>query len=186
MPTGFCVSSAFLVPILPQFTRSIKTRQPLGANHAVSSTRVVPARVLPPAGRLPARPALQCHATSCFAAGASRHPHDPGAPVPRLSSSSFSLSRSFSLSGMERGMLALPRLRRSWRSRHRTPLRHTGLTALQWPLARPAPSALEAPQHQCPARFQVLRPVCISLSVPTILLSSQRVVCRGDEHRFSF
>ena len=93
------------------------TSQPFCENHAVSSTHVVPSSTLPPAGCLPARPAFACYAPSGFAAGASRHPHDPDSPVPRLSS--LSLSHSFSPSGMERGMLALSRLRRSWRSRHR-------------------------------------------------------------------
>ena len=95
------------------------------------------ARPHPAAGRMPcraARSSFACHSPSGFAAGASRHPHDPGAPVPRLSS--LALSHRFSPSGMERGMLARPRLRRAWRSRHRPSLRvrHTGLTALPWPL----------------------------------------------------
>ena len=53
-----------------------------------------------------------------------------------------------------------------------------GLTAaalrLPWPLARPAPSALAAPPHQCPAHFRVtvLRLVCIPLFVPATLLSA--------------
>ena len=50
----------------------------------------------------------------------------------------LSLPHSFSPSGVERGMLTRPRLRRSWRSRHRPPLRHTGRDspALPWRLQR--------------------------------------------------
>ena len=104
-------------------------------------------------------------------------------------------------SGMERGMLARPRLRRSWRSRGpgdptrdpavlAIPLRHTGLTALPWlgppagPLPRPAPSALAAPPRQCPARFRVLRLVCVPLSVPSILLSALRLSASPERVAF--
>ena len=61
----------------------------------------------------------------------------------RLASCSVSLPHSFSPSGWNGECISRPRLRRSWRTRHRPPLRHTGLTALPWP--RPAPSALAAP-----------------------------------------
>ena len=47
---------------------------------------------------------------------------------------------------------------------------------------RPAPSALEAPQRQCPALFRVQCLVCIPLSVPPILLSaiSALPACQTD------
>ena len=56
------------------------------ADHTLASTRVVPGRIRPPAGRLLARPALACHTPSGFAAGASRHPH-ASCPACRLSPS---------------------------------------------------------------------------------------------------
>ena len=67
------------------------------------------------------------------------------------------------------GLLVLPLLRWSWRCSHRPPLRHTGLTALLWQLPRPAPSALAALPHQCPARFRVLCIVCIPLRFCSLL-----------------
>ena len=100
----------------------------------------------------------------------------------RLFQAPRALTDSFSPSGMERGMLARPRLRRSWRSRHRPPLRpHTGHRRRRphcppdhghpggaAPRPGPAPSALAAPPRQCPARIRVLCLVCIPLSVPPI------------------
>ena len=52
---------------------------------------VVPSRIRPPAGCLPARPAVAGRTPSGFAAGASRHPHDSGALVLRLSSPSLTV-----------------------------------------------------------------------------------------------
>jgi hypothetical protein len=80
----------------------------------------------PMAGRLPARHAHTCHAPSGFAAGASRRPHGQ---MPTRSAS-VSPHHSFSPSGMERGMLFAASAAPVRRSRHRPPLRHTGLTAL--------------------------------------------------------
>ena len=58
----------------------------------------------------------------------------------------------------------------------RAPLRHTGLTALPWPLA---PSALAAPPHQCPARFRVLSVPSVHSPVRTCdsARCSQRIAC---------
>ena len=98
----------------------------------------------PPAGRLPARHAHACHAPSGSAAGASRHHSD------RLtfSSRAVSLSKQLLTLGLERGMYRGLGCASAWRSRHRPPLRQTGLTALPWPLC-----GQRLRHHQCPARF---------------------------------
>ena len=86
-------------------------------------------------GRVPARHAHTGHAPSGSAAGASRHPLGLLRESDRrLASCSVSLPHCFSSSGWNGECISRPRLRRSWRSRHRSPLRHTGLTALPWPL----------------------------------------------------
>ena len=107
----------------------------------------------PPVRRVPARHAHTCHAPSSSAACASRHPLEqtPGIllrPLPH----------GFSPSGWNGELFSWPRLRRSWQTRHRPPLRHTGLTAQPWSLCgqrlrrqrlrRSAP-----PARLCPARF---------------------------------
>ena len=96
--------------------------QPFCANHAVPGSgraphesHVVTARTRPPAGCLPARPASAGLAPSGLAAGASRHPHDQGAPLPCLSARSHTASHSRVWS---RECISRPRLRRSWRARH--------------------------------------------------------------------
>ena len=61
-------------------------------------------------------------------------------------------------------------------------------TALPWAMAalRPAPfgarGVVEAPPHQCPARFRALCLVCIPLSVPPTLLSALSALpaCQTD------
>ena len=129
----------------------------------------------PPAGRLPARHAHACHAPSGSAAGASRHHSD------RLtfSSRAVSLSKQLLTLGLERGMYRGLGCASAWRSRHRPPLRQTGLTALPWPLRGQRLRRERLRRHQCPARFfRVLCRVCIPLSSPSILLFCfQRVAC---------
>ena len=131
------------------------------ANHRAS---VCGARPHPAAGRMPSRAARLCEPRS---QRLRRRRFAPSTRPWRARAQLVSLTHSFSPLGMERGMLARPRLRRSWLRRQppqEPPLRHAGLTALPWPLTRPAsrPSALAAQQHPCPARFLVL---CHSSSV---------------------
>ena len=97
----------------------------------------------------------------------------------RFSSRTVSLSKQLLTLGLERGMYRGLGCASAWRSRHRPPLRHTGLTALPWPLSRPAPSA-RAPAAPSVSRpiFRVPCRVCIPLSTFSILLFCfQRVAC---------
>ena len=129
-PTGPCVSSALRDPISPDASGT--RRQPLGAEPRRGLLGSCGARPGAPGRRPDAFPRgpLACHAPSGSAASACAT-HTARAPsCPRRLSSLSHTHGGFSPSGMERGMLARPRLRRSWRSRQRPPLRNTGLTAL--------------------------------------------------------
>ena len=135
-PNGLVFNLKFRisVPYFPSKRESPLQSQPFFA-HAAQSSRLV---CCPPAsGRRP----------DAFrvprAPGRVRRPHSQRLRRRRSRLRAplvVSLPHSFSPSGMERAMLARPRLprRRSWRSRllPRGPLRHTpaGLTALPWSL----------------------------------------------------
>ena len=130
VPTGLCVSnSAFRVPLLPDRAHvTLFCAKPRGLLDPCG------ARPHPAAGHPDAFPRgpLTRAALPAASPQALRAPHDPGASVPRLSSLLF-LTASHPRVWI-RECISRPRLRRSWRSRRRPPLRHTGLTALPCPL----------------------------------------------------
>ena len=139
-----CFASAF--PCFHQSWERLLANSLFARTYTVFSTVWYP----PASGRRPdaaafSRAPLSSPGSGFAAGAAARHPYDSGALVLRLSSLSLTASLHRVWSGE---CISRPRLRRSWRSRHRPPLRHTGLglTALPSVAApRPAPSALAAP-----------------------------------------
>ena len=119
---------------------------------------------------VPARPAYACHAPSGFAASALHYPHDPAATVPRLSSQTYS----FSPSGIDQGILAQPRLRRSWQ-----PI--LGMRGKRWlcadvPLRHLRRRALRSMHAEC-AHTSPAPPRCVGRAFHT--LWAARTLVRG-------
>ena len=168
---ALCFDSAFLVPILPDAS---STRQPFCAKlHGLLDSCASGARPHPAAGRMPPRAArFRVPRSQRLRRRRLAPPTRPGRPCAPLAVS-LSYSQLLTLgcgAGIARAASAAPVLAIP----PPIPTQAYGTHCPPMAALQPAPSALAAPPHQCPARFRALCLVCTPSPNPgpTILLSA--------------